>query len=160
MLGRPREKARVIVERHIAAADPADEPGLLRIVLRDGVPILELGEIRETDFISRAVEESGSGFLLDIPSAVTTADRAGYALEDYVLEMPLHRLIEVHVGDVESEWDLLELVVQRSRMRAVTLEANLAEVSISHLRDRAVEIRQLLASTQSAAFRREKPASP
>ena len=136
---------------------------LSRPLLLENAPrtvILELGEIRETDFISRAVEESGSGFLLDIPSAVTTADRAGYALEDYVLEMPLHRLIEVHVGDVESEWDLLELVVQRSPMRAVTLEANLAEVSISDLRDRAVEIRQLLASTHSAAIRREKPASP
>jgi uncharacterized protein (UPF0276 family) len=122
--------------------------------------ILELGEIRETHFISRAVEESGSGFLLDIPSAVTTADRAGYTLEDYLLEMPLHRLIEIHVGDVEAEWDLLELVVQRSPTRAVTLEANLAEVSISDLRGRAVEIRQLLVSTQRAATRREKPASP
>jgi hypothetical protein len=40
MLGRPREEARVLVERHGPAAAPADEPGLVRLVLGERVVVL------------------------------------------------------------------------------------------------------------------------
>ena len=44
ILGRPREEARVVVERHGAAAAAADEPRLLGVVLGDGVPVLRQDE--------------------------------------------------------------------------------------------------------------------
>lgn len=86
---------------------------------------LDLGGPRETDFIRRVIEESGAGFLLDISSAVRTARRLNYDLWEYVNALPLERLIEVHVGDPVSEWDLLEHLLRNSPVKAVTLEANM-----------------------------------
>ena len=41
MFGRPLKEARVVVERHGAAAAAADEPRLVRVVFGDGVAVLQ-----------------------------------------------------------------------------------------------------------------------
>ena len=44
MLGRPFKEARAILKRHGAVAVAADEPGLVGVVLGDGVAILRQRE--------------------------------------------------------------------------------------------------------------------
>jgi uncharacterized protein (UPF0276 family) len=96
-------------------------------------------------FISAVVEESGCGFLLDLAHARVAARYQGEPVHDYLLRLPMERLVEVHVSGprpepqadsrsaggrlvdahqpmLEEDYVLLAWVLERSRPRAVTLE--------------------------------------
>ncbi|MCU1750533.1 DUF692 family multinuclear iron-containing protein [Pseudomonas sp. 6D_7.1_Bac1] len=79
-------------------------------------------EQSEGEFISRVVERSGAGFLLDLDSAITTARTLGYDLNDYLGSLPLDRLIEIHIGDPRRDWDILRQLLASSPVKAITLE--------------------------------------
>lgn len=79
-------------------------------------------EQSEGEFISRVVERSGSGFLLDLDSAITTARTLGYDLNDYLRSLPLDRLIEIHTGHPQRDWDILRHLFASSPVKAITLE--------------------------------------
>ncbi|WPN56786.1 DUF692 family multinuclear iron-containing protein [Pseudomonas sp. P9_31] len=76
----------------------------------------------EGEFISSVVERSGSGFLLDLDSAITTARTQGYDLNDYLRSLPLDRLIEIHTGHPRRDWDILRQLFATSPVKAITLE--------------------------------------
>ncbi|MGE7959349.1 DUF692 family multinuclear iron-containing protein [Pseudomonas sp. NPDC089530] len=79
-------------------------------------------ELPEGEFISRVVERSGAGFLLDLDSALATARSLGYERNDYLRSLPLDRLIEIHIGHPRRDWDILRELCARSPVRAITLE--------------------------------------
>ncbi|WP_223484034.1 DUF692 family multinuclear iron-containing protein [Pseudomonas sp. A-RE-19] len=79
-------------------------------------------EQSEGEFISSVVERSGSGFLLDLDSAITTARTLGYDLNDYLRSLPLDRLIEIHTGHPRRDWDILRHLFASSPVKAITLE--------------------------------------
>lgn len=76
----------------------------------------------EGEFICSVVERSGSGFLLDLDSAITTARTQGYDLNDYLRSLPLDRLIEIHTGHPRRDWDILCHLFASSPVKAITLE--------------------------------------
>ncbi|ANI62047.1 MULTISPECIES: multinuclear nonheme iron-dependent oxidase [Pseudomonas] len=79
-------------------------------------------EQSEGEFISSVVERSGSGFLLDLDSAITTARTQGYDLNDYLRSLPLDRLIEIHTSHPRRDWDILRELFRSSPVKAITLE--------------------------------------
>ena len=79
-------------------------------------------EQSEGEFISSVVARSGSGFLLDLDSAMATARTQGYDLNDYLRSLPLDRLIEIHTGHPRRDWDILRELFASSPVKAITLE--------------------------------------
>lgn len=79
-------------------------------------------EQSEGEFISSVVARSGSGFLLDLDSAITTARTQGYDLNDYLRSLPLDRLIEIHTSHPRRDWDILRELFRSSPVKAITLE--------------------------------------
>jgi hypothetical protein len=59
--------------------------------------------IADPAFISAVVEESGCGFLLDLAHARVAAHHRGELVHDYLLRLPLERLVEVHVSGPRPE---------------------------------------------------------
>lgn len=86
-------------------------------------------EQSEGEFISRVVERSGSGFLLDLDSAITTARAQGYDLNDYLRSLPLDRLIEIHTSHPQRDWDILRQLFASTPVKAITLEWDISRKS-------------------------------
>ncbi len=93
--------------------------------------------ICEPSFIAEVVEATGCGLLLDLAHMQVSADWLGYEFEDYAAQLPLERVVEIHlssprrVGDrlddghfdlVECDFRLLEWILQRCEPQAVVLE--------------------------------------
>lgn len=90
-------------------------------------------------FITRVIEGAGCGLLLDLAHARVSAYRRGQPARDYVSQLPLDRLTEIHVSGPrpspadgrlldahealqEEDYALLAWVLERARPQAVTLE--------------------------------------
>jgi uncharacterized protein (UPF0276 family) len=112
-------------------------------------------------FISQVVEESGCGLLLDLAHARVAAHYRGEPARDYLVRLPLDRLVEIHVSGPrpgpypdgrlidahqpmqEVDYDLLAWLLARSRPRAVTLEYSKDRMQI---KTQLVRLRALLDS--------------
>jgi SagB-type dehydrogenase family enzyme len=95
------------------------------LVLENAPRLFSLPDAQEQSegaFISSVVERSGSGFLLDLDSAIMTARVQGYDLSDYLRSLPLDRLIEIHTGHPRRDWDILRQLFASSPVKAITLE--------------------------------------
>jgi uncharacterized protein (UPF0276 family) len=104
-------------------------------------------------FTSEVVTETGCGFLLDLAHARVAAHYEGVPAHDYLLQLPLDSLVEIHVSGPrpgpypdgrlvdahqpmqEADYQLLAWVLARARPRAVTLE---------YSKDRAQIVSQLV----------------
>jgi uncharacterized protein len=58
-------------------------------------------EIIEPTFISRVIEEAGCGFLLDLSHARLAAQYLGVDAHDYINQLPVKRLREVHMTGIQ-----------------------------------------------------------
>lgn len=91
----------------------------------------------QPDFICEVVERTGCGFLLDLAHARVSAERLGMSPQDYLLKLPLERLVEVHISGPrrklgilrdaheplsQNDYALLTWLLTRHRPQAVTLE--------------------------------------
>lgn len=92
----------------------------------------------QTEFLRRVCEESEAWLLLDLPHFVITSRNAGVEPLEALGELPLDRVLEVHVSGIShqdgADWDdhtvttpqivldLLGETVRRSSVEAVTLE--------------------------------------
>jgi len=105
-------------------------------------------------FISQVVEESSCRFLLDLAHARVSAAMRQQPIREYLTQLPLHRLVEIHVSGPrpikggrlvdahqslqEQDYSLLKWVLSRARPQAVTLEywrdATLLQEQLLHLR--------------------------
>ncbi len=102
---------------------------------------LDIPKMSESEFVSRFYESSGCDFLLDIPHAFLSARYAGRPAREFLAEMPLHKIIEIHVAGtavdpaLEDAWigaeapspeilDLMLFAAERApNLRAVTFDA-------------------------------------
>ena len=102
---------------------------------------VDLPQLSETEFLHRLCEESGCLLLLDIPHAMLSAETYGRKAASFLLELPLHRVIEMHVAglafneDLQRPWiapvlpdkeilDLAELAAAHApHLQAVTFDA-------------------------------------
>lgn len=94
----------------------------------------------QVEFLQRVCAGSSTRLLLDLSHFYITAQTMGFDPCDEVLKLPLHRVVEVHISGVDFQhgvhWDdhtkrapdivfeLLSLVLARTRLKAVTLEYN------------------------------------
>lgn len=98
-------------------------------------------EMPETEFIRQVLETSGCGLLLDVNNVYVNAQNHGFDPRQFLLDLPLERVVQVHVaGHTPSKWDpelvidthgapvcdpvfdLLELAISRTGPVAVLLE--------------------------------------
>ena len=102
---------------------------------------LDLPQLSEAAFLHRLCEESGCFLLLDIPHAMISARTYGRDPASFVQELPLQRVIEMHVAglafnaDLQRPWiaplapdkdllDLAELGASHAPgLRAITFDA-------------------------------------
>jgi SagB-type dehydrogenase family enzyme len=117
-------------------------------VLLENAPrtlILDLpGDAPEAEFVRAVLERSGAGFVLDVESARATAETRGQDLWAYLRELPLHRTVEIHLGDPVTDRNLLLSIIDIAPVRAITLGWE--------LRDRA-EDESLVAAVQDLRAR-------
>jgi SagB-type dehydrogenase family enzyme len=117
--------AREVADTVVANAIELQELTATPLVLENAPRLFALPgaqEQPEGEFICSVVERSGSGFLLDLDSAITTARTQGYDLNDYLRSLPLDRLIEIHTGHPRRDWDILCHLFASSPVKAITLE--------------------------------------
>lgn len=121
------------LQRHLGVT-VAIEP--IPTVLRLDVP-----QLTEPEFLHRLSEASDCRLILDIPHAVIAAETYGQDIRSFLLDMPLHRVIELHVAglafndDLQRRWiapvlpdqDMLELAelvaVRAPGLQAITFDA-------------------------------------
>jgi uncharacterized protein (UPF0276 family) len=87
--------------------------------------------------ISKVLEQTGCGFVLDTAHARVSAAVLGMDVRDYVCALPLARVVQVHVSGPRTregrlvdaheplqaiDYELLDFVLARTRPRVVTLE--------------------------------------
>ncbi|MBL7199588.1 MAG: DUF692 family protein [Anaerolineae bacterium] len=91
----------------------------------------------ETKRITSVIERTGCGLVLDIGHARVSADRLGMDVHDYLTDLPLERVVQVHVSGVRergggltdaheplqpADYGLLRYVLDRTHPQMVTLE--------------------------------------
>lgn len=117
--------AQEVADTVVANAIELRELTATQLVLENAPRLFSLPgeqEQSEGEFISSVVERSGSGFLLDLDSAMATARTQGYDLNDYLRSLPLDRLIEIHTSHPRRDWDILRELFRSSPVKAITLE--------------------------------------
>lgn len=102
---------------------------------------LDVPQMSEAEFLSRFYEASGCDFLLDVAHETISARTAGREPREFIAELPLERVVEIHVSGfsvdpaLEDEWigvevpgaevlDLMVFVAERApRLAGVTFDA-------------------------------------
>lgn len=98
-------------------------------------------ELPEVEFISRILDRSGAGLLLDVNNVYVNSLNHGFNAREFIQALPLDRVVQLHVaGHTPSKWDpnliidthgapvadpvleLLELTVSRTGPLPVLLE--------------------------------------
>lgn len=67
---------------------------------------LDHAQMTESEWLRRFFEESGCGFLIDVPHLWLAAHYAGRDASEYIGEFPLDKVVEIHVGGVKEDADL------------------------------------------------------
>lgn len=102
---------------------------------------LDVPQFTEAEFLHRLCDESGCCLILDIPHAVLSAATYRRDVRSFLLDLPLHRVIEIHVAglgfnaDLQRPWiapvlpdkDILGVtdfaVARTPALRAITFDA-------------------------------------
>lgn len=67
---------------------------------------IDHAQMSEAEFLRRFFEESGCGFLIDVPHLWLAAHYSGRNAREYISEFPLDKVVEIHVAGVERDRDL------------------------------------------------------
>jgi hypothetical protein len=151
------------------------------LVLRDavGAPLVmenipgffsvRRAQMTEAEFLRRFFEQTGCGFLIDIPHIWLAAHYRGIDPRKYLEDFPLDRVVEIHVAgveydrDLEGPWiaptspsnDILQIacwVAERApKLRAVTLDVFSPTVTAAQLEDSMRSTRAAFAVASAAA---------
>lgn len=91
----------------------------------------------QTKRIKKVIEETDCGFLLDIAHASVSAARLGIDIHDYLSDLPLKRVVQVHISGPrirggrlvdaheplqDADYALLDFVLGQTQPQVVTLE--------------------------------------
>jgi uncharacterized protein (UPF0276 family) len=96
--------------------------------------------IDEIEAIQHITRASGCFLLLDLEQAVGGAETRGVPVREYVAQLPLDSVYEVHIGMDEESLSLLQEVLALAPVRAITLEGIADDVddtrrALEHLRE-------------------------
>lgn len=67
---------------------------------------LEHAQMSEAEFLTRFFDQTGCGFLLDVPHIWLAAHYQDRDACDYLRDFPLEKVVEIHVAGVEQDPDL------------------------------------------------------
>ena len=114
-------------------------------------------QICDPAFIAAVLNETDAGLLLDLAHARVSASRMGVPIEDYLGQLPLERVRQLHISGprsrdgvlfdaheslLDEDYALLEWVLERTQPWALTLEYNREEAELcaelARLRDMLV----------------------
>ncbi len=99
---------REMLARYVAHARELQQALALPLVLEQ-IPRyfrIDLDEISEGDFLQEFFEATGAGFLLDIAHAWLQARYSGRKVREYLKELPLESVTELHIAGVSEYSDL------------------------------------------------------
>lgn len=112
--------------------------------------------ICEPTFIAEVLERTNTGMLLDIAHARVSASRFGTNIKDYLAPLPMERVKQLHISGPRlvgetlrdaheplqaEDYEVLEVVLSQTNIRAVTLEYNKEE---GELLEQLQELRTML----------------
>ena len=99
---------------------------------------IPLGEMTEAEFISRVLEKTDCGMLLDVNNVYLNSVNLGYDPYEFLKSIPLDRVVQAHIAGgtrvrginvdthgaaVSKEvWDILRYVVANSPVKGILLE--------------------------------------
>ena len=128
-------------------------------------------QMSEGEFLRRFFEQTGCGFLVDVPHIWLAAYYRELDPRQYIAEFPLERVVEIHVAGVEHDRDLggpwiaptppndeilrlAQWVAERApELRAVTVDVFSPSVTTSQLEDSMQRTRAAFAVASAAASR-------
>jgi uncharacterized protein (UPF0276 family) len=102
---------------------------------------VDVPQMSEAEFVHQVLEQSGCHLLLDIAHLILSARRIGRSASELLIELPLDKVIEIHIAglawddDLEETWiapvppsrEILELAeeaaARSANLRAVTFDA-------------------------------------
>ncbi len=67
---------------------------------------LQYAVMTEAEFLRRFFDDTGCGFLLDLPHIWLAAHYSGRSAQEYLKDFPLDKVVELHVAGVEEDRDL------------------------------------------------------
>jgi hypothetical protein len=124
------------------------------------------GAMDDAEFVSRALERTGCGLLLDLTNLHANAVNHGYDPYAWLSRVPLDRVVQVHVtgghwrdgllvdshsaATPDDVWTLLEWVAARASVRAVLLERDERIPPIGELLDELDRAREALRTGEAA----------
>ena len=134
-----RESVARVADRLRAVEDRVGVPMAVENISYYAHPVAP--EMPETEFIRQVLDKSGCGLLLDVNNVYVNSRNHGFDAREFILDLPLERVVQVHVaGHTPSKWnpelvidthgapvcdpvfDLLELAISRTGPVAVLLE--------------------------------------
>lgn len=143
----PTQPPETIFERSVRVL--ADVNALINVPLllenMDYNPTGAYESICQPDFISRVLQTSGAGLLLDVAHARVSAAAFNIPVEDYLRQLPLERVRQIHINHPgwrdgrrvdshealqDEDYDLLQWVLEQCSPWSLTLEYNRDEGQI------------------------------
>ncbi|HEX9620997.1 MAG TPA: DUF692 domain-containing protein [Polyangiaceae bacterium] len=121
-------------------------------------------EMPEAEFIGRVVDRSGCRLLLDVNNVYVNSQNHGYDPRDFIAQLPLDRVIQIHVAGhtrmsdgliidthgapvIDPVFELLDFTLRRTGPVAVALERDNDVPPLAELID---EVRRLAAVYEAA----------
>jgi uncharacterized protein len=117
-------------------------------------------EMTESQFITRVLQQTDCGMLLDVNNVHINSINLGYDPYKFLMSIPLDRVVQIHLaGGRKSQgiiidthdtsvhdtvWDLLKFVVANSSVKAISLEWDQNFPAFEHLIEHLNYARQIL----------------
>lgn len=126
-------------------------------------------QMSEAEFLRRFFEQTGCGFLIDIPHIWLAAHQQHMDAQEYMSGFPLQEVVEIHVAGIEYDRDLnapwiaptppndeilrlAQWVVERApKLRAVTVDVFSPTVTAAQLEESMQRTRAAFATARTAA---------
>jgi uncharacterized protein len=125
-------------------------------------------EMSEAEFLTRVVEETDSGLLLDLMNLHANAQNHGYDPYAFLEKIPIERVVQVHIigghyhkgvlvdshsnRTPEEVWRMLEYVASRTEIRAVLIEWDEQFPVFGVILEELARARDVLAGSEKAAY--------
>ena len=148
-----QELLAIMVKNVLKLKEHLDIPLLLENL--DYVPAAAYEHICEPDFISELLAQTDTYLLLDLAHAQVSASRFSMTIEDYLADLPLQRVKQLHISGprekdnvlfdaheplLKRDYKILETVLEKISPWAITLEYKKDEGEILDMLERLKQI--------------------
>jgi uncharacterized protein (UPF0276 family) len=154
-------------ENALILRDAVDAPLVMENI--PGFFSVQRAQMSEAEFLRRFFENTGCGFLVDVPHIWLAAHYRGLDPQQYMSDFPLDRVVEIHVAGVEYDRDLegpwiapmppneeilslaLWVAERAPKLRAVTVDVFSPTITSTQLEDSMRRTRAVFALANTTA---------